>query len=240
MTCHLTELVTAATVSQNKSSITQGGNIRVLKTRPTDLHPSPHRPIRPVQSSADPILILPALNLTVSKLLLLLRNKMNIFFLNIFHLIQKKCRSCYCWMPIKQQSAMAVALFSRNHTTWDLEDLTVRSLWEVNASLPASSMWLILKSRVEAGRTVWMKSATPRTVTPNHTIRYFRSQQEWFTVYAQTNRLTGCRNCICSRYNQTRSFKLKNLMRSLILTECTWVCLFSPISLHHSLVPSLD
>ena len=95
-TCHLTELVTAATVPQNKSAITQGGNIRVLKTRPTDLHPSPHRPVRPVQRSTDPILTLPVLNITISKLLLLLRNKRNIYFLNIFHLIQKKYRSCYC------------------------------------------------------------------------------------------------------------------------------------------------
>ena len=56
--------------------------------------------------------------------------------------------SCYCGDASGQCSAVAVALFSRHHTTWDLNVLTVRRLRDLNASLHALSTWLTLKSRV--------------------------------------------------------------------------------------------
>lgn len=55
-------------------------------------------------------------------------------------------RPCYPLRPAQRCSAVTVALFSRHHATWDLNILTISSLWDLNASLSSLSMWRV-KSR---------------------------------------------------------------------------------------------
>lgn len=44
--------------------------------------------------------------------------------------------------PLNSAVQWQLLSLAEHHTTWDLNVLAVRSLWEVNACLPAPSMWL--------------------------------------------------------------------------------------------------
>lgn len=44
--------------------------------------------------------------------------------------------------PLNSVVQWQLLSLAEHHTTWDLNVLAVRSLWEVNACLPAPSMWL--------------------------------------------------------------------------------------------------
>lgn len=44
--------------------------------------------------------------------------------------------------PLNSAVQWQLLSLAEHHTTWDLNVLVVRSLWEVNACLPAPSMWL--------------------------------------------------------------------------------------------------
>lgn len=93
--------------------------------------------------------------------------------------------------PLNSAAQWQLLSLAEHHTTWDLNVLAVRSLWEVNACLPAPSMWLHAEVKSPGRRnTVETRVDTADVLIPgthltghSHWYKYCLPAGWWWTAF---------------------------------------------------------